>query len=91
MSCSNDFHVFILQKRYGKIRNAFGLKKKERVSRPTIVLIEGSSRKKNLAFYDPEIYELLKLKKKVQVPVASSAASAVPRGILVANATDDSR
>lgn len=67
----------LFKKRYGKIRDAFMLKKKQRVSRSTIVFIEGSSRKKNLAYYDPAIYEILKIKKKVQVdlwPIAGSVA-----------------
>lgn len=70
----NNINVNALfQKRYGKIRDALMMKKKQRVSRSTIVFIEGSSRRKNLAYYDPAIYELLKIKKRIQVKLGPVA------------------
>lgn len=39
-------------------------------SRPTVVFLQGSSKKKNLAYYDKQIYESLKQRKQVQVRIS---------------------
>lgn len=43
------------------------LKKKKKPERSTVVFLQGSSRRKNLAYYDKQIYELLKQRKQAQV------------------------
>lgn len=40
---------------------------KRRADRQTVVFLEGFSQKKNLAYYDKQIYNVLKLRKQIQV------------------------
>lgn len=40
---------------------------KKRADRHTVVFLEGSSEKKNLAYHDKSVYNILKIRKQTQV------------------------
>lgn len=56
------------QNHFRKIKPAINQETK-RAERNTVVFLEGFSQKKNLAYYDKEIYETLKLRKNIQVEI----------------------
>lgn len=58
-----------------EVKNKVLPKSEKNQARSTVVFHQGSSTKKNLAYYDPEIYELLKQRKQTQVGICRSTSS----------------
>lgn len=60
-----------------EVKNKVLPKSEKNQARSTVVFHQGSSTKKNLAYYDPEIYELLKQRKQTQVEICRSISSLI--------------
>lgn len=67
------FFYFLKDSRRAKFQDAIAdvvvkdVRTKRRVERPTLAFVEGAERKKNLAYYDKSIYNILKMRKEAEV------------------------